>query len=63
MGLDKRRNYDKCVDAPKTEHLTLNVLMVRFLDTLSEFLAILLINRWKEKRGLSDVPMILGERI
>ena len=63
MGLDKRRNDDKCVDAPKTEHLTLNVLMVRFLDTLSEFLAILLINRWKEKRGLGDVPMILGERI
>ena len=37
MGLGKRRNYDKCVDAPKTEHLTLNVLMVRFLDRLSEF--------------------------
>ena len=63
MGLDKRRNYGKCLDAPKMEHLTLNVLMVRFLDTLSEFLAILLINRWNEKRGLSDVPMILGERI
>jgi hypothetical protein len=37
MGLDKRRNDDKCVDAPKTEHLTFNVLIIRFLDTLSEF--------------------------
>ena len=37
MGLDKRRNYDKCVDAPKTEHPTLNVLMVRFRDTLRIF--------------------------
>lgn len=63
MGLNKRRNDDKCVDAPKTEHLTFNVLIIRFLDTLAEFLAILLINRWKEKIGLGDVPMMLGERI
>jgi len=62
MGLDKRRNDDKCVDAPKTEHLTFNVLMIRFLIHFQNFLAILLINRWKEKRGLGDVPMMLGER-
>jgi len=53
------------VDAPKTEHLTSNVLMIRFLDTLSDFFG----NSFdksmeeKEKRGLGDVLMISGERI
>jgi len=65
MGLDKRRNDDKCVDAPKTGHLTFNVLMIRFLDTLSEFFGNSFDKSMEgEKRlGLGDVPMMLGERV
>ena len=50
-------------DAPKTEHLTFNVLMVRFLDTLSEFFGNSFDKSMGEKRGLGDVSMMLGERI
>ena len=51
------------VDAPKTEHLTFNVLMIRFLDTLSEFFGNSFDKSMGEKRGLGDVSMMLGERI